>query len=81
MRAIFGIVSLLVVLAIVGLLAKKQFGAVSSTLSHASTPETAASLPAVSPNATPQAQSLQIQQQVKQKVEAGLQAQPKPADD
>ena len=82
MRAIFGIVSLLIVLAVVGLLSKKQLGSVSSTLSHASTPETAGILPTVSPDATPQVQSQQIQQQVQQKIDASMQqAQPKPADD
>jgi hypothetical protein len=60
MRAIFGIVSLLVVLAIVGLLAQKQLSSATWVPGTTSAP-------------TPQAQSQQVQQQVKQSVEATLQ--------
>jgi hypothetical protein len=60
MRAIFGIVSLLVVLAIVGVLAQKQLSS-------------APAVPGTTAGATPQAQSEQVQQQVKQSVEATLQ--------
>lgn len=80
MRAIFSIVSLLIVVAIVGMLAKKQLGPVSATARPAQ--EGAIALPATSPGATPQAQSLQIQQQVKQQVETSLQqARPMPPDE
>ncbi len=72
MRAIFSIVSLLVVLAIVGILAKKQLGS-----QVVATPP-AAGMPA---GATPQAQSQQAQQQVKQAVEGVMQARPMPTDD
>jgi hypothetical protein len=69
MRALFGIVSLLVVLAIVGVLAKKQLGG------------TTAVAPGATPGATPQQQSQQIQQQVKQSVEGAMQqARPMPDD-
>jgi hypothetical protein len=69
MRALFGIVSLVVVLAIVGILAKKHLGAQSTAL------------PTANPTATPQQQSQQIQQQVKQSVEAAMQqARPMPED-
>lgn len=60
MRAIFGIVGLLVVLAIVGVLAQKQ-------LSSAPT------APGTTTDSTPKGQSQQVQQQVKQSVEATLQ--------
>ncbi|MCZ8286135.1 MAG: hypothetical protein O9353_11840 [Bacteroidia bacterium] len=77
MRAIFSIVSLLVVVAIVGILVKKQLGQVVAT-------PPAAGMPAVSASpagATPQAQSQQVQQQVKQAMEDAMQARPMPADD
>jgi len=72
MRGIFSIVGLLVVLAIVGLLVKKQLG------SQVAVPAPAG-MPGVSSTATPQVQSQQIQQQVKQSVEAAMQqARPMP---
>lgn len=72
MRGIFGIVSLLVVLAIVGVLARKQMGASTPTVTSAP------GAPAVSaPGATPQQQV----QDVKKAVEATLQApRPMPED-
>lgn len=72
MRALFSIVSLLVVVAVVGVLVKKQLG--SQVLA---TPP-AAGMPA---GATPQAQSQQVQQQVQQAVEGAMQARPMPVDD
>lgn len=75
MRAIFSIVSLLVVLAVVGILVKKQLGS-----QVVATPP-AAGTPAVSAGATPQAQSQQVQQQVKQAVEGAIEARPMPTDD
>ena len=66
MRGIFSIVGLLVVLAIVGLLVKKQLG------TQVAVPA-APGMPAVSANAPPQVQSQQAQQQVKQAVEGALQ--------
>lgn len=69
MRALFGIVSLLVVLAIVGVLAKKQLGG------------TGAVVPGATPGATPQQQSQQVQQQIQQSVEGAMQqARPMPDD-
>lgn len=69
MRALFGIVSLLVVVAIVGVLAKKQLGGTSAVV------------PGAAPGATPQQQSQQIQQQVQQSVEGAMQqARPMPDD-
>jgi uncharacterized membrane protein len=72
MRAVFSIVGLLVVLATVGLLVKKQLGT-----QVASPP--AAGMPAAG-GATPQEQSRQVQQQVKQSVENMMQ-QPRPLPD
>jgi hypothetical protein len=68
MRAIFGILSLLVVVAVVGTLAKKQLQAVSAVPSMAPSNE-----PAPAPDVTVQQKSLQIQQQVKKSVEESLQ--------
>ncbi len=68
MRALFGIISLLIVLAIVGMLAKKQLGGAASLA------------PGAVPGASPQ-QSQQLQQQIQQTVEGTLQqARPMPED-
>jgi len=76
MRAIFSIVSLLVVLVIVGFVVKKQLG------NQVMATPPAAGMPAVSAGATPQAQSQQVQQQVKDAMQATMQqARPMPADD
>ena len=66
MRAMFSIVSLLLVLAIVGFLVKKQLG------SQVASPP-AIGVPAASGSATPQEQSRQVQQQLKQSVESMMQ--------
>ena len=69
MRALFGIASLLIVLAIVGVLAKKQLGGSTAVV------------PGAAPSATPQQQSQQIQQQVQQSVEGAMQqVRPMPDD-
>ena len=80
MRAIFSIVSLLVVLALVGMLAKKQLGSVSAGAApvNFAVQDPAVSVPVASPGATPQAQSLQIQQQVKQQLESLQKVRPVP---
>jgi hypothetical protein len=75
MRAIFGVMSLLIVLVVVGVLAKKQLGAFSAGPVQPQNPvlvERSVILP-VAPGATPQVQSLQIQQQIKQSVETAMQ--------
>ncbi len=77
MRIIFGLISLVIVLAIVSVLAKKQVSAVSDI----KVPSVSGVAPiAVDPNASVKQQSEQIQQQVKQAVEAGMQARPMPDD-
>ena len=83
MRAIVGVMSLLIVMVAVGVLAKKQLGALSMAPLHTQSPallDPAVTLPAVSPGATPQVQSQQMQQQIKQSVEAAMQ-QPRPMPD
>ena len=80
MKSIISILGLLIVVAIVGILAKKQFGATSETTAK---PQEGSQIlvPATTPSATPQQQSQQIQQQVKQSVEAAMQqARPVPDD-
>jgi hypothetical protein len=75
MRAVLGVLSLLIVLAIVGGLAKKQLGLGAKPIDQAGEV-----LPAITPGATPQQQSQQIQQQVKQSIEAAIQRRPVPDD-
>lgn len=75
MRGIFGIVSLLVTLAIVGLLVKKNLDANRLTPENGTqiaAPE-GVTLPKVTPGASPQQQSREIQQQVKQQLDAAAQ--------
>lgn len=75
MRAALGIVSLLLVLAVVGMLGKKQLSAVRSPVS-ALQPAAPASAPA-----TVRAQGEQVQQQVRQALdEAMQQARPMPEE-
>jgi Na+-transporting methylmalonyl-CoA/oxaloacetate decarboxylase gamma subunit len=70
MRIVFGVLSLVLVLFIVGNLAKTQLHSVSSV----PVPRAAASaVLAVDPNANMRQQSQQIQQQVKQAVEGAMQ--------
>lgn len=80
MRAIFGLVGLVVTLAIVGLLAKKQLTALRAPM-PALPNATGAAAPASAPAATVREQSQQMQQQVKQQVEGLMQqARPMPED-
>lgn len=78
MKSLSGLVGILVVLALVGLLAKTQLG--SGTARTGARPAPAGvSMPATTPGATAQEQSQQIQQQVKQSMDAALQqARPMP---
>ncbi|OYD49068.1 hypothetical protein [Acidovorax kalamii] len=79
MRAVFGLVGLVVVLAIVGLLAKKQLSATRAPVPALQTAPGAA--PASAPPATVREQSQQVQQQVKQQMEGLMQqARPMPED-
>jgi hypothetical protein len=69
MRIVFGLMGLVVVLAIVGILSKKQLGSVSNI----KLPQTTEAPVTVDPNASVKAQSQQIQNQVKQQVENAMQ--------
>jgi hypothetical protein len=80
MRAVFSIVSLLVVLAVVGMLAKKQLGSTVVPLNNPALNGAGLSVPVTSPGATPQAQSLQIEQQIKQQLDASTQPRPMPQE-
>ena len=71
MRGAFGLISLLLALAVVGLLVKKQMA--STTVAVPGVPPTAAGTPVA-------VQSQQVQQQVKQAMEAAVQ-QPRPMPD
>jgi hypothetical protein len=81
MRIIFGLVGLIVVLAIVSTLAKKQLSAVGEI----KVPQPIGTAPgavanATDPNASVKQQSQQIQQQYQQAIEAAVQ-QPRPMPD
>lgn len=78
MRAIVGVLGLLIVLAVVGLLAKTQLGSMGTKPAAPNT--SGVTMPVVTPDATPQQQSQQVQQQVKQSVEGAMQARPMPDD-
>jgi hypothetical protein len=78
MRAIFGVLSLLIVVAIIGVLAKKQLSPAPVKLAPA---DAGLALPALAADATPQQQSQQIQNQVRQSIENTMQqARPMPED-
>ena len=81
MRAVFGILSLLLVLAVVGLLVKKQLVSTQQAIPALTLPALASSAPTSSdagatppkPVATVREQSQQIQQQYKQAMDAAMQ--------
>ena len=82
MRAMFGILSLLVTLAIVGVLVKKQLSATSQTMPALIVPATAPGADvAVQPSGTVRQQSQQIQQQYQQAIDNAVQqTRPEPDD-
>ncbi len=72
MRGLFGLVGLVVVLAIVGLVAKKQLSATrapAAALQQAPIAGTGVSVPVVNPTGNVQQQSQQVQQQVQQQLD------------
>ena len=76
MRAIFGVLSLLLVLAVVGLLVKKQLASTQQALPALMLPAptpVGAEPTLTKPVATVQQQSQQIQQQYKQAIDAAVQ--------
>ena len=76
MRSIFGVLSLLLVVAVVGVLAKRQLGSVQDTSSPAVAGSTPGITLKVGPNANAQQRSEQIQQQFKAAAEAAAQPPP-----
>lgn len=72
MRIIFGVLSLLIVAAVVGTLAKKQLTG-GSAISVSPQNGSDITVPTPLPGATAQQQSLQIQQQVRQSLETSIQ--------
>jgi hypothetical protein len=67
MRMIFGVLSLLIVVAVVGVLAKRPYGALVSTAPSVGTPAYVSS-----PQTTPQKQVQQLQNQISKSVEDAL---------
>ena len=85
MRAIFGVLSLVLVLGIVGWLSKTQLASTRQAMPQLAAPGAISSgVPASAPAATVREQSQQMQQmqqQIKQSVEAAMQqARPMPDD-
>jgi hypothetical protein len=74
MRVIFGVLSLLVVVAIIGVLAKKQLSAIAPSAGPAANAASGTTMAA--PTGTPQQQVQQFQQSVQ-----GAMQQPRPATD
>ena len=82
MRIVFGLLGLMVVLAIVSNLAKKQLGAISEIkVPQAAGTASGVAPPVVDPQASVQQQSQQIQQQYKQAIDAAMQQQRAIPDD
>ena len=75
MRSIFGVLSLLLVLVVVGILAKKQLGttlAAPTNQQNTVLVDQSVALPATSAAAKPQVQIQQIQQQINWSVKAAM---------
>ena len=73
MRSIFSVMSLLLVLVVVGILAKKQLGttlAAPTNQQNTALVDQSVALPATSAGAKPEVQIQQIQQQINRSVEA-----------
>ncbi|MDP2369048.1 hypothetical protein [Rhodoferax sp.] len=80
MRTILGVLSLLLVVVVVGVLTKKQLGTLTSTRLPAASTASAPPGDAGAGSTVPQ-QSQQLQQRIKQSVEATMQqARPEPED-
>ncbi|ART54905.1 hypothetical protein CBP36_11445 [Acidovorax carolinensis] len=80
MRAVFGLVGLVVALAIVGVLAKKQLAATRTPVPSLQLPAASDGAASPTPTGTVREQSQQVQQQVKQQME-GLMQQARPMPD
>ena len=84
MRSIFSVMSLLLVLVVVGILAKKQLGttlAAPTNQQNTVLVDQSVALPATSAAAKPQVQIQQIQQQINRSVEAAEQQTQSVTDD
>ena len=84
MRSIFSVMSLLLVLVVVGILAKKQLGttlAAPTNQQNTVLVDQSVTLPATSAGATPQVQIQQIQQQINRSVEAAMEQTRSVSDD
>lgn len=79
MRMVFGVLGLLVVVAIVGLLAKKQLASLGQT-TEAAGQAAGVVLPGSPASATPRQRSEQLQQQMKQAIEQAQQPRALPDD-
>lgn len=79
MKGVFGLIGLLLALAVVGVLVKQQFSA-TRAVAPALVPAAAPGVPAASATESVREQSQQVQQQYKQAVE-GLMQQPRPMQD
>lgn len=76
MRAVFGLISVLIVLFVVLGLAKKQLASTPAIPIHARNPalvDPSVTLPVVPAGTIPQAQRQQIEQQIKQSLDATMQ--------
>jgi len=76
MRAIFGVLSLMIVLLVVGVLVKKQLSpspVAPVSLQRPAQVDSPLTPPATAPGSSPQAQSQQLQQQIRQSLESAMQ--------
>lgn len=80
MKGVFGLVGLLVALAIVGIVVKKQLAATQQSVPALAVPGVSAAPTGSGAPPTVREQSQQVQQQYKQAVEAAMQ-QPRPMPD
>ena len=84
MRAIFGVISLLVVMLLVLALSKKQLGSMASAPALQKNPavlDSSSTSPRAPGGLAPHAQSQQIEQQIKQSIEAAMQQTRSVSDD
>jgi hypothetical protein len=79
MKAMFGLVGILIALAIVGMLVKTQLRSTTATVAPAA--QAAGVSITSTEGATPAQQGQQIQQQVKEQLNAAMQAAPRPDAD
>ena len=81
MKAVFGMVGLLIALVIVGFVVKKQLASTRQAVPALQVPGSQVpGLPATDSNASVKAHSQQIQQQYKQAIDAAVQSRPMPDD-